>query len=1774
MEKVNHFFNILEQFDQDRLKAGLSTSTTKLTEQHSCAITELVCFPYYLTIEDTSFCAFFDHIQTTRLYPTLEYNVVHGVALLAFHHHRLIRLWALKLLAKYGTEDSSNSNILPASTQGLVSVARPSFDLTLYKYDDNDSSNAFTLRTTQEKSELWKGLRLILELIPADSLAKVVDGTSMITLLQHQLASTSANTCLPAILKTMEVLWTNLQDRFWDKDTLDTTSGTVFYNTILKRICDHPGFRNATKIAQQGTSSTVLMRDGRVYPQEKLVLRMQEMVGWIFPFWYSLRSIADVDFMTDRVLDTLLGYFQLATWSSSFRKCAALVAFQVIQDRMTENTGIPTSKLNSYAPQWVPFALSNPDSATPCSLVSVQRNATTILSDLLCQDTRLLRDTYITLARSSSSPADDHPSSQSLSNTEQQDIVTSSYEKVWAFLQLQPATTMINILPTLLSAYASLVSVHDMQQSTVGASNADMSSPLLAKLMTRMQNLRGMVSMSLAHLADAPWEVRESLIGDSIVTVPLVAMLSSSDSVIRHSTCKLMTRIPTMVYHPLRFLYDHHPQLTVEGLTHVLKDFMELSNARIETYGMVTALAQALSCVSYFLVDNEDGYLLQLVMASAGNTDESNDMDQQIIKDFWNSVWQVLSTVFSSSLQWATKYKPKEILDRVMPWMDIATQIIGCRSLFQKVVCNDSLDVDTLISSVDGLSSWIYVTRRSVLAKLVPLLDKILRQLQQLYIKISLDAYDRLMTAATGMNASRLEQQERELIFLALSAHEPANVIFLDDSDDEDMEWQTIPAERPIDFSTPGTATTSPTLSPPTMTEAYTSPPTRKSPTNEAHTSPLSPVSPYFTISQSSSHQSSRPRQSTLSESFSKTTLLSPEAANIRPHDIPRGATSTAAPLSTLATKPASRVFPQAVKPSNNTYAVTSSGRKLRQPTMGYSKVQQLREESKAERRLGATAKSPSAIAMERKQRGLGSDEDDSSDDDDSDDDGDESGLLGLVNDQQQPASIQALFDTDQPRRTIKLIDIPGKSQTFMQQRSKARLAEKERKMKVMPDIDRLYKSILSWSLENTKSDTPPNTSRETFNHVQDTYEAGYQDYFNVFEPLLLLEVWSQFVRAKEMLNSSDVMDRFMMASRCHVNDFVDVTFQVPLAVNTTPLATDDLVCIANHFGPDFFSAAASGKNDHKQWHGKAFLAKVMAVTQRKSLAFFRLSSLLTVQREYSALQGLRYYELANDIMHPHPTAMPTLPPQAVKDCIRNYGVNQPQAEAIVGALKKKKGFTLIQGPPGTGKTKTILGLIVNLIDQQRHQATKKVGCGKVLVCAPSNAAVDEIAKRLKDGVVTSEGLVKPKVVRIGVMDSVNASVKDLVLDRLIEQELAPSLASDDNNQGNKNFAARRDKIQENMRTLQLDIEQVDRDLSSTKEMRKLTDLRDKRKQLLQQRDRQRIVLKDLYEVQRDYSKEMDAARIRARQKVFADCDIVCATLSGSGHHLLSEMGLIFDTVIVDEAAQAVEVSSLIPLKYDCKRCILVGDPNQLPPTVISLGSSFVISSSIQYRMHPHISAFPSALFYQSRLLDGPKMDEKTAAIWHKNPNFPPYIFFNVKDGQEKQGYGASLFNTSEADAAVTLVDKLASFFPGLKLAYKIGIITPYKQQVSQLKSRFERRFGSKILNTIDFNTVDGFQGQEKDIIIFSCVRANSGNGNTIGFLSDIRRMNVGLTRAKRSLFILGHAKSLQHDEYWGNLVEDAKERKMLQEVSLRIKKKKGEKKTDKGFYIVLLPVF
>uniref|UniRef100_A0A1D1Z467 Putative ATP-dependent helicase C29A10.10c n=2 Tax=Anthurium amnicola TaxID=1678845 RepID=A0A1D1Z467_9ARAE len=209
--------------------------------------------------------------------------------------------------------------------------------------------------------------------------------------------------------------------------------------------------------------------------------------------------------------------------------------------------------------------------------------------------------------------------------------------------------------------------------------------------------------------------------------------------------------------------------------------------------------------------------------------------------------------------------------------------------------------------------------------------------------------------------------------------------------------------------------------------------------------------------------------------------------------------------------------------------------------------------------------------------------------------------------------------------------------------------------------------------------------------------------------------------------------------------------------------------------------------------------------------------------------------------------------------------------------------------------------------------------------------------------------------------------------------------------------------------------------------------------------------------------------------------------------------------------------------------------------------------------MHHEICRFPSMHFYEGKLLSSSQMAIKSAPF-HESAHLGPYMFFDIVDGHESHGKRSgsqSLYNESEADAAVEIMKFFVKRYSSEFAAGRIGVITPYKSQLSLLRSRFSSAFGPSMTADMEFNTVDGFQGREVDILILSTVRASisnarehGGKSGNIGFVADVRRMNVALTRAKLSLWIVGNARTLQTNFHWYDLVNNAKERNLFMSVS------------------------
>ncbi|CAK0896964.1 unnamed protein product, partial [Prorocentrum cordatum] len=269
-----------------------------------------------------------------------------------------------------------------------------------------------------------------------------------------------------------------------------------------------------------------------------------------------------------------------------------------------------------------------------------------------------------------------------------------------------------------------------------------------------------------------------------------------------------------------------------------------------------------------------------------------------------------------------------------------------------------------------------------------------------------------------------------------------------------------------------------------------------------------------------------------------------------------------------------------------------------------------------------------------------------------------------------------------------------------------------------------------------------------------------------------------------------------------------------------------------------------------------------------------------------------------------------------------------------------------------------------------------------------------------------------------------------------------------------------------------------------------------------------------------------------AVQSVLDSAEVVCATLVGCGARDFE--GRSFDLILLDEASQSTEPRSLIPISRlsPSGRLALVGDHQQLPPVCVSreaesagLGLSLFsrllqlpplrpAALRVQYRMHPLIRQWPSEAFYRGTLVDGESVVGRPLLPGFPWPAAGPIAFI------EEPSPGRSWQNPGECALALAVVNRLLERVP----AESIAVISPYRGQVGLLNLELPAR-GLRAL------TVDGYQGNEAPLVVFSCVRSNAES--TIGFLGDKRRLNVALTRAQMGLIVIGNPATLRHSDHW-----------------------------------------
>lgn len=444
--------------------------------------------------------------------------------------------------------------------------------------------------------------------------------------------------------------------------------------------------------------------------------------------------------------------------------------------------------------------------------------------------------------------------------------------------------------------------------------------------------------------------------------------------------------------------------------------------------------------------------------------------------------------------------------------------------------------------------------------------------------------------------------------------------------------------------------------------------------------------------------------------------------------------------------------------------------------------------------------------------------------------------------------------------------------------------------------------------------------------------------------------------------------------------------------------------------------------------------------------------------------------------------------------------------QAAVDKILSANDLAIVHGPPGTGKTTTLVQAIKAMIKQDHKQ---------ILVVAPSNTAVDLLSEKLSD-----EGL---NVLRVGNPARVSERLMSLTLDSRVSEHSSMKEIGKLRKQANE-FRNMAHKYKRNFGKAE----------------------RDQRKAL--------------FDEARNIMKQVEKTEQYIIDDLLAKAQVITATLVGANHYTVKH--LTYHTVVIDEAGQALEPACWIPI-LKAQKVVLAGDHCQLSPTVKSneaarnglsttllekcaaLHPEAVVLLEEQYRMNEMIMGYSSSIFYQDKL--------KAHGSVAQHVLFPadkPLAFVDTAGcGFEEKSEGTSTTNPDEAaflyKHLTLLVTELRSRYGDHELP-DIAIISPYKQQIQVLKEQLLH--SPELLNygnRISVNTIDSFQGQERDIVYISMTRSNSENN--IGFLSDIRRMNVAMTRARKKLVVIGDSATLSQLPFYADFITYAEQRDAYQ---------------------------
>ncbi|XP_063363245.1 uncharacterized protein LOC134652023 [Cydia amplana] len=535
--------------------------------------------------------------------------------------------------------------------------------------------------------------------------------------------------------------------------------------------------------------------------------------------------------------------------------------------------------------------------------------------------------------------------------------------------------------------------------------------------------------------------------------------------------------------------------------------------------------------------------------------------------------------------------------------------------------------------------------------------------------------------------------------------------------------------------------------------------------------------------------------------------------------------------------------------------------------------------------------------------------------------------------------------------------------------------------------------------------------------------------------------------------------------------------------------------------------------------------------------------TLAYIQKELTLFEAMAYLAgspLSEAILRPEPQHFPEVPhhPECNMNSRWVQGLNDSQKAAISASVSAALGdrprIQMVQGPPGTGKSVVITAMVMAYFYDPAERRLQKRG--KILICATSNAAVDELVCRLLNIRQTLPKNERFRMVRVGRAEAMNPRARDVSSQVLAQRDA-------------------RVRPDPQAPALKEEISRLTAKINKWKSASR--DAKDPSRIAYCEERVKHFTLKRTQLGGAGPGSGGEEPRpedvARAERRIIEYADIVLTTLASAINQKMRGLKRRIALCIVDEAGQAIEPEALIPLTLDVTRLTLIGDPQQLPGYICSqrakrhgLGESLfsrlsgsaemwprspVVLLDTQYRMQRAIAEYPVRTFYAGRVACAPAPRPPLPV--------PPYCLLAVASGDK--GQGASGSNDMEAWGVSRLAIALSEVARRLNL--NMAIITPYNAHKELIKRNL-KALQQDQSEPVEVNTVDSFQGQERDIIIVSLARSHG-----VGFLTDAGRLNVMLTRAKHALVIALNPHAFMRNEQWRTLVEDAQSRRLLRQL-------------------------